>query len=105
MSKEIPFFFAGFVAGALAGVATGLLLAPQSGEETRTQIREKGIELEGKAHETYDQAKTRVKTTTEQIRHKADDTVAKVGGAFHRGQHEPAGEVEGAVPQEEVLAA
>ena len=103
-NKEIPFLFAGFIAGALVGVAAALLLAPQSGEETRAQIREKGIELEGKAHETYGQAKTRVKTTTEQIRHKADETVAKVGGAFTHGQTELAEEVEGAAPQEEALA-
>lgn len=36
---------AGMVIGGLAGAATMLLLAPQSGEDTRTQIREKSIEL------------------------------------------------------------
>jgi gas vesicle protein len=35
----------GMLVGALAGAVTMLLLAPQSGEDTRTQIQEKGIEL------------------------------------------------------------
>jgi len=38
-------FMAGFLVGALVGAAAALLLAPQSGEETRTLIREKVIEL------------------------------------------------------------
>jgi gas vesicle protein len=44
-------FFAGMVIGGLVGAATALLLAPQSGEQTRTLIRDKGIELKDKAVE------------------------------------------------------
>jgi gas vesicle protein len=36
---------AGVLIGGLAGAVTMLLLAPQSGKETRMQIQEKGIEL------------------------------------------------------------
>ncbi|HLO33577.1 MAG TPA: YtxH domain-containing protein [Anaerolineales bacterium] len=36
---------AGALIGALAGALTMLLLAPQSGKDTRRQIQEKGIEL------------------------------------------------------------
>ena len=35
----------GLLIGGLVGAVTMLLLAPQSGEETRMQIQEKGIEL------------------------------------------------------------
>ena len=35
----------GMMIGSLAGAVTMLLLAPQSGEDTRSQIQEKGIEL------------------------------------------------------------
>ena len=35
----------GMLVGALAGAVTMLLLAPQSGENTRLQLQEKGIEL------------------------------------------------------------
>jgi gas vesicle protein len=35
----------GMLIGSLAGAAAMLLLAPQSGKDTRTQIKKKGIEL------------------------------------------------------------
>jgi gas vesicle protein len=44
-------FFAGMIIGSFVGVATALLLAPQSGEETRTLIHDKSIELKDKAIE------------------------------------------------------
>ena len=37
-------FVIGFIVGAVSGAVTALLLAPQSGEETRTYIKEKAIE-------------------------------------------------------------
>jgi len=36
--SELGSFLAGFVIGALVGAATALILAPQSGENTRQQI-------------------------------------------------------------------
>jgi gas vesicle protein len=42
-------FLIGFVVGGVAGAVAALLLAPQSGEETRTLIRDKSIELRDKA--------------------------------------------------------
>ena len=38
-------FLAGLLLGGLAGATAMLLLAPQSGEDTRNQIQKKGIEL------------------------------------------------------------
>lgn len=53
-------FVIGFIVGAISGAVTALLLAPQSGEETRTYIKEKAIELGDTAsktiNETYEQA-------------------------------------------------
>jgi gas vesicle protein len=52
-----------FVAGAIVGAAAALLLAPQSGRETREQLRgyarrgeEEVRELAGKAGDAFDQA-------------------------------------------------
>lgn len=53
-------FIAGFVIGGLVGAATALLLAPQSGVETRAQIREKGIELKGRAEDIAEETRRRV---------------------------------------------
>jgi gas vesicle protein len=38
-------FFAGLVLGGLVGASVALLLAPQPGQETRAQIRNKSVEL------------------------------------------------------------
>ena len=42
-------FLSGFLFGGIVGAAVAFLLAPQSGEETRKQIKEKAIELQDKA--------------------------------------------------------
>ena len=42
---DIGAFLAGFVIGGLVGAAAALILAPQSGEETRHQIADRGREL------------------------------------------------------------
>jgi len=44
-------FFAGLVMGGLIGAGLALLLAPQSGEKTRSQIRDKSLELKDQAVE------------------------------------------------------
>jgi gas vesicle protein len=53
---EFGAFLVGFVVGGLAGAVTALLLAPQSGEETRTVIKEKAIELKDVAADSYNEA-------------------------------------------------
>ena len=52
-------FFAGLVIGGLVGAALALLLAPQSGEETRAIIRDKSLEYKDWAEEGYVEARQR----------------------------------------------
>ena len=52
-------FFAGLVIGGLVGAALALLLAPQSGEETRAQIRDRSLEYKDRAEEGYLDARQR----------------------------------------------
>lgn len=59
--------FMGLLAGGLAGAVTMLLLAPQSGRETRRQIREKSIELRDRTSEMIEDAVTQVRTNTNKI--------------------------------------
>jgi len=86
--KETVSFFAGFFVGALIGGATALLMAPQSGEETRTQIREKSIELKDKAEATYQDALKRLETTTEDIRKRTEEITVKVDQVIAQGKQE-----------------
>jgi gas vesicle protein len=53
-------FFAGLVIGGLVGAALALLLAPQSGEETRAQIRDKSLEYKDWAEEGIVQARQQI---------------------------------------------
>ena len=55
-SNEGGAFFAGLVIGGLVGAALALLLAPQSGEETRAIIRDKSLEYKDWAEEGYVEA-------------------------------------------------
>ncbi|MCA1953659.1 MAG: YtxH domain-containing protein [Anaerolinea sp.] len=53
---EFGAFFIGFVVGGLTGAVAALLLAPQSGEETRGIIKERAIELRDKTNESFTEA-------------------------------------------------
>ncbi len=59
-NNEGAAFFAGLVIGGLVGAALALLLAPQSGEETRAQIRDKSLEYKDWAEEGYVQTRQQV---------------------------------------------
>ena len=65
-------FISGFVIGGIAGAIAALLLAPQSGDETRKQIKEKSIELRDQASTYLDE----VVATTEKV---VDDVSDKTG--------------------------
>ncbi len=73
----------GFLVGSVIGAATALLFAPRSGEETRTEIRDKAVDLR-------DQATGTVKDTVSQVRSKAsdvkDNVMDKVEGLKERGK-------------------
>ncbi len=74
---------AGILVGSLAGALTMLLLAPQSGEDTRTQIKEKSIELRDRTTEIVEDAMAQVRMNRDKItmggRNKAKDLL-------HQGQ-------------------
>lgn len=57
----------GMLVGALAGAVTMLLLAPQSGKDTRLQIREKGIELRDRTAEMVEETMAQVRLNANKI--------------------------------------
>jgi|WetSurMetagenome_2_1015567.scaffolds.fasta_scaffold1611094_1 gas vesicle protein len=77
MSDKSDFgaFLAGFLLGGIAGAAAALLLTPQSGEETRTVIKEKAIELKEKALDTYEDVSEKASTVAADYKVKATDLV------------------------------
>jgi gas vesicle protein len=65
-NTTIP-LLAGLVVGSLAGAATMLLLAPQSGRETRAQIQQKTMELRDRTTQTVEEAMMQARNKTHQI--------------------------------------
>lgn len=57
----------GMLIGALAGAAAALLLAPQSGRDTRKQIQDKSIELRDRTTELVDDTMAKVRTNASKI--------------------------------------
>ena len=71
-------FIAGFFMGALVGAAIALLMAPISGEEMRTQISQKGIELKDRAGDLSVEASKRA----EEIRVKGQSVLEEQKARF-----------------------
>lgn len=57
----------GVLIGGLIGAVTMLLLAPQSGEDTRMQIQDKGIELRDRTTGMMDDAMAQVRLNRDKI--------------------------------------
>ncbi len=94
-------FLAGLLLGGLAGAGTMLLLAPQSGKRTRTQIQLKGMELRDQTAEAVDDAmlhtrvkarqiKTDVREKAEELQQRGqamlDEQVARVSAVVEAGK-------------------
>lgn len=78
-NDEFGAFLIGFIIGGLTGAAVSLLMAPQSGEETREYLKERAIELRDKAQET-------AQTTADQMGERATEVRSKAGDLRQRGQ-------------------
>ena len=76
-------FLAGLLIGGLAGAGTMLLLAPQSGKRTRTQIQLKSMELRDQTTEAVEDAMAQAGVKARQIR---TDVRKQAKELEHRGQ-------------------
>jgi gas vesicle protein len=84
--NDLGSFLSGMIIGGLLGAAIGLLLAPQSGEETRQVIREKSIELRDKAAETAEDTRHRIEEMSQQAKEKADEIAHQVRDTIEEGR-------------------
>lgn len=66
-AQSVTGVLVGMLVGGLAGAVTMLLLAPQSGEDTRKQIQKKGIELRDRTSEILDDTLAQVRTTAQKV--------------------------------------
>ncbi|MGD9092802.1 MAG: YtxH domain-containing protein [Anaerolineales bacterium] len=94
--SDFGVFLAGFFIGGLIGAAVALLLAPQSGEETRILIKDKSIELKDKASTTaddyYSRAGEYASSTLERGQQVIDEQRTRLEAAMGTSAPEPASE-------------
>jgi len=83
IAKYVWGFLAGLLVGALAGAGAMLLLSPQSGTETRAQIRKKSTELRDQTVKTVEGAVAQASGKARQI---TDDVHEQAGELIQRGQ-------------------
>ena len=79
-------FFAGLVIGGLVGAALAILLAPQSGEETRAQIRDKSLEFKDRAEEGVLEARQRAQQQISTLQDQVDTLQHQVAGLQEKGK-------------------
>lgn len=83
IAKYVWSFLAGLLLGGVNGAVAMLLMAPQSGKETREQIRQQGIELRDQTVKTVEGAVTQARGKARQI---TDDVREQAGELQKRGQ-------------------
>jgi gas vesicle protein len=66
-TNNVTGIFVGMLVGGLAGALTMLLLAPQSGKDTRLQIREKAIDLRDRTSEMVEETMAKARTNANKI--------------------------------------
>jgi gas vesicle protein len=74
---EFGAFLLGFIVGGLTGAVASLLMAPQSGENTRTFLKEKAIDLGGQLNTTVDEARVQADDILANARTRAEAITAE----------------------------
>lgn len=74
---EFGAFLLGFIVGGLTGAIASLLLTPNSGDETRTFLKEKAIELGDKVNVSVDDARVKADEITAEARTRAESILAE----------------------------
>ena len=81
-------FVIGLVIGSLVGAAVGLILAPQSGDETRQAFLTEGIELKDRAGDQAGEARRRAEdmatSAREEVRRRAEELQQQAASKLHR---------------------
>lgn len=75
-----------FLLGGMVGAGIALLLAPQSGVETRRKIRDFTDDVVERASDYADQAKGRVVSAVEKGKHVVEEKKSAITAAFEAGK-------------------
>ncbi len=75
-----------FLLGGMVGAGLALLLAPQSGAETRKRIREFTDDVKEKASDYAGEAKEKLTATVEKGKHAVEEKKSAISAAFEAGK-------------------
>lgn len=75
----------GFLFGLGMGIGLGILFAPMSGEETRSNLAERANDLASSARDSYEQNRDRVNRGVESIRSTAERAMGQVRSTVNEG--------------------
>ncbi|SMO35966.1 Gas vesicle protein [Saccharicrinis carchari] len=76
--KDSGLLLGGMIVGAMLGAASALLFAPQSGQETRKQLKEKLNELEKEMKETQEKMKAKGGELKDELKAKISTIEGKI---------------------------
>jgi len=93
--SDLGSFMAGILIGGLIGAGVALLMAPQSGEETREMLRERSIELKSRAEQAASEFRTKAGSAIDEGRERVDEAVES---ARQRVSRRKPGAAEGEAP-------
>lgn len=79
-------FLVGLLAGAAVGAGMAILFAPQSGADSRDDIRRAGESLRDRTTETYEDAREAVEEWIAQAREKVEETRHRLDEAVEAGR-------------------
>ena len=83
-SRPVKPILGGCLVGSVIGVATALLFAPRSGDETRAEIRDRAVEFRDRTTDTVRGTVSQAKTKANELK---DTGVEKAEEIKNRGKH------------------
>lgn len=82
-------FLAGFVVGGALGAIAGVLLAPQSGEETRELLCDASKDVVNKTDKTVKDIQDKADTVVSELQEKGDEIMGKIQSLINKQKEEP----------------
>ena len=78
MANNKSDFLVGLLLGGALGAALALLYAPQSGNETREKLKQKGDEIKDKTTDSYEKARVRASEVGDTLKEKTTSLASTV---------------------------
>lgn len=82
-------FLAGFIVGGALGALAGILLAPQSGEETRELLCDASKDIADKTDKTVKDIQSKADTAVSELQQKGDEIMEKIQNLINKQKDAP----------------